>query len=99
MEVFYYLEWFVYFRKRPLVKKDLLIHTTYRMEVDNDGIYNIENILLDNGIEQKNIEVVKRSIIGIARDIPEKSREFEWVFIYCILRFLKYFLCLFCKDD
>jgi hypothetical protein len=47
------------------------------MEVDNDGIYNIENILLDRGIEQKNIEVVKRSIIGIARDIPEKSREFE----------------------
>ena len=54
------------------------INTYYnKIGVDNDGIYNIENLLLDNGIEQKNIEVVKRCIIGIVRDIPEKSREFE----------------------
>jgi len=54
------------------------INTYYnRMGIDNDGINSIENLLLENGIEQKNIEVVKRSIIGIVRDIPEKSREFE----------------------
>ena len=54
------------------------INTYYnRMGIDNDGIHRIENLLLENGIEQKNIEVVKRSIIGIVRDIPEKSREFE----------------------
>ena len=54
------------------------INTYYnKMGVDNDGIHNIENLLLDNGIEQKNIEVVKRCIIGIIKDIPNKSREFE----------------------
>ena len=54
------------------------INTYYnRMGVDDDGIRNIENLLLDNGIEQKNIEVVKRCIIGIIRDIPNESREFE----------------------
>ena len=47
------------------------------MGVDNDGIHNIENLLLENGIEQKNIEVVKRCIVGIVRDIPNESREFE----------------------
>ena len=35
------------------------INTYYnRMGVDNDGIHKIENLLLDNGIEQKNIELV-----------------------------------------
>ena len=54
------------------------INTYYnKMGVDNDGIHNIENLLLDNGIEQKNIEVVKRCIIGIIKDIPNESREFE----------------------
>ena len=54
------------------------INTYYnRMGINNDGIHSIENLLLENGIEQKNIEVVKRSIIGIVRDIPEKSRKFE----------------------
>ena len=54
------------------------INTYYnRMGVDNDGIQNIENLLLDNGIEQKNIEVVKRCIIGIVRDIPKESLDFE----------------------
>ena len=54
------------------------INTYYnKMGVDNDGIHNIENLLLDNGIEQKNIEVVKRCIIGIIKDIPNGSREFE----------------------
>ena len=48
-----------------------------RMGVDNDGIHNIENLLLENGIEQKNIEVVKRSILGIVRDIPKESLDFE----------------------
>ena len=54
------------------------INTYYnKMGIDNDGIHNIENLLLDNGIEQKNIEVVKRCIIGIIKDIPNESREFE----------------------
>ena len=54
------------------------INTYYnKMGVDNDGIHNIENLLLDNGIEQKNIETVKRCIIGIIKDIPNGSREFE----------------------
>ena len=54
------------------------INTYYnKMGVDNDGIHNIESLLLDNGIEQKNIELVKRCIIGIVRDIPNESREFE----------------------
>ena len=54
------------------------INTYYnKMGVDNDGIHNIENLLLDNGIEQRNIEVVKRCIIGIIKDIPNESREFE----------------------
>ena len=54
------------------------INTYYnKMGVDNDGIQNIENLLLENGIEQRNIEVVKRCIIGIIKDIPNESREFE----------------------
>ena len=54
------------------------INTYYnRMGVDNDGIHNIENLLLENGIEQNNIELVKRSIISIIRDIPKESREFD----------------------
>ena len=54
------------------------INTYYnKMGVDNDGIHNIENLLLENGIEQRNIEVVKRCIIGIIKDIPNESREFE----------------------
>ena len=54
------------------------INTYYnKMGVDNDGIHNIENLLLDNGIEQKNIEAIKRCIIGIVKDIPNGSREFE----------------------
>ena len=54
------------------------INTHYnKIGVDNDGIENIENLLLDNGIEQKNIEVVKQSIIDIIKDIPNESREFE----------------------
>ena len=47
------------------------------MGVDNDGIQSIETLLVDNGIEQKDIELVKRSIIGIAREISEESRAFE----------------------
>ena len=58
--------------------KERSINTYYnRMGVDNDGIHNIENLLLENGIEQKNIEVVKRCIIGIVRDIPKESLDFE----------------------
>ena len=54
------------------------INTYYnKMGVDNDGIHNIENLLLENGIEQRNIEVVKRCIIGIVRDIPKESLDFE----------------------
>ena len=54
------------------------INTYYnRMGINNDGIHNIENLLLDNGIEQKNIEVVKRCIISIVRDIPNESHNFE----------------------
>ena len=54
------------------------INTYYnRMGVDNDGIHNIEKLLLENGIEQKNIDVVKRCIIGIVRDIPKESLDFE----------------------
>ena len=54
------------------------INTYYnKIGVDNDGIENIENLLLDNGIEQKNIELVKRCIIGVIKDIPNESREFE----------------------
>ena len=54
------------------------INTYYnRMGIDNDGIHRIENLLLENGIEQKNIEVVKRCIIGIVRDIPKESLDFE----------------------
>ena len=58
--------------------KERSINTYYnKMGIDNDGIHNIENLLLENGIEQKNIEVVKRCIIGIIKDIPNESREFE----------------------
>lgn len=54
------------------------INTSYhKMGIDSNGIQNIKNILLDNGIEQKNIEAVKRCIITIAKDIPNGSREFE----------------------
>ena len=54
------------------------INTYYNsMGVDNDGIQDIENLLLENGIEQKNIEAVKRCIIGIIKDIPNGSHEFE----------------------
>ena len=54
------------------------INTYYnKMGIDNDGIQNIENILLTNGIEQNNIEVVKRCIIGIIKDISDESGEFE----------------------
>ena len=47
------------------------------MGIDSNGIQSIENILLDNGIEQKNIGAVKLCIITIAKDIPNGSREFE----------------------
>ena len=54
------------------------INTYYNsMGVDNDGIQDIENLLLENGIEQKNIEAVKRCIIGIIKDIPNGSHEFD----------------------
>ena len=59
-------------------KNERSINAYYnKMGVDNDGIHNIENLLLENGIEQKNIEVVKRCIIGIVRDIPKESLDFE----------------------
>ena len=54
------------------------INTYYnQMGINNDGIHNIENLLLANGIEEKNIEVVKRCIIGITKDIPHESGEFK----------------------
>ena len=54
------------------------INTYYNsMGVDNDGIQDIENLLLENGIEQKYIEAVKRCIIGIIKDIPNGSHEFD----------------------
>jgi len=54
------------------------INTYYNnMGVDNDGIHDIENLLLENEIEQKNIEAVKRCIIGIIKDIPNGSHEFD----------------------
>ena len=54
------------------------INTYYnKMGIDNEGIQNIEDLLLGNGIEQRNIEVVKRCIIGIVKDIPNESLEFK----------------------
>ena len=54
------------------------INTYYnRMGVDNDGIRNIENLLREEGVSEKNIEVVKRCIISIIRDIPKESLDFE----------------------
>ena len=54
------------------------INTYYnKMGIDNEGVQNIEDLLLGNGIEQRNIEVVKRCIIGIVKDIPNESLEFE----------------------
>ena len=54
------------------------INTYYnKMGIDNEGIQNIEDLLLGNGIEQRNIEVIKRCIIGIVKDIPNESLEFE----------------------
>jgi len=54
------------------------INTYYnKMGIDNEGIQNIEDLLLGNGIEQRNIEVVKRYIIGIVKDIPNESLEFK----------------------
>ena len=65
----------VFSQERP---QERSINTHYnKIGVDNEGIQNIENLLLDNGIEQKNIEVVKRCIIGIIKDIPHESSEFE----------------------
>ena len=54
------------------------INTYYnKMGIDNEGVQNIEDLLLGNGIEQRNIEVIKRCIIGIVRDMPNESLEFE----------------------
>ncbi len=54
------------------------INTYYnKMGIDNEGVQNIEDLLLGNGIEQRNIEVVKRCIIGIVKDIPNESLEFK----------------------
>ena len=54
------------------------INTYYnKMGIDNEGVQNIEDLLLGNGIEQRNIEVIKRCIIGIVKDIPNESLEFE----------------------
>ncbi len=54
------------------------INTYYnKMGIDNEGVQNIEELLLGNGIEQRNIEVVKRCIIGIVKDIPNEGLEFE----------------------
>ncbi len=54
------------------------INTYYnKMGIDNEGIQNIEDLLLGNGIEQRNIEMVKRYIIGIVKDIPNESLEFK----------------------
>ena len=54
------------------------IYTYYnQLGVNNESIHDIENILLNNGIEQNNIEAVLRCIIGIIKDIPNESREFE----------------------
>ena len=54
------------------------INTYYnKMGIDNEGVQNIEDLLLGNGIEQRNIEVVKRYIIGIVKDIPNESLEFK----------------------
>ena len=54
------------------------INTFYnKMGIDNEGVQNIEDLLLGNGIEQRNIEVIKRCIIGIVKDIPNESLEFE----------------------
>ena len=69
----------VFSQERPQERpQERSINTHYnKIGVDNEGIQNIENLLLDNGIEQKNIEVVKRCIIGIIKDIPNEGREFE----------------------
>ena len=48
-----------------------------KLGVDDESIYEIENLLLDNGIEQNNIEAVKRYVISIIKDIPSDSRKFE----------------------
>ena len=54
------------------------IYTYYnQLGVNNESIHDIENILLNNGIEQNNMEAVLRCIIGIIKDIPNESREFE----------------------
>lgn len=47
------------------------------MGLDDAGIQSIENILIDNGIEKENLDLVKRCIISIVREIPSGSREFE----------------------
>ena len=62
-------------QERPQEKS---INTYYnKMGIDNEGVQNIEDLLLGNGIEQRNIEVVKRCIIGIVKDIPNESLEFK----------------------
>ena len=59
-----------------IFSQDRSINSYYnRMGINEDGIHNIENLLVDSGIEQEDLEVVKRCIISITREIPDKSRE------------------------
>jgi hypothetical protein len=64
------------FSKEKFQEKSINTHYN-EIGVDNEAIKNIENILLANGIEQKNLELVKRYIIIIMKEIPVDKRKFE----------------------
>ena len=58
--------------------QDNEVNISYKkMGVDDEGIKNIEDILIKNGIEQKNLKTVKHCIILIAKDISNENRQFE----------------------
>ena len=68
----------IFLFQSEVISQERNINTYYNnIGIDNNGIKNIENNLLDNGIDEVNIPLVKRCIISIMKDIPDQSREFE----------------------
>ena len=58
--------------------QDSSVNISYKkIGADNKDIKNIENILLKNGVEKKNLDQVKRCIILIAKDISNQSYQYE----------------------
>jgi len=47
-----------------------------RLGVDEEGLNNLNHILIENGISEEKIEKAKRGILGAVREVPEIGNEF-----------------------